>query len=153
MKHTFAMFYTLIKQYNFVLLVFRNGKIDDVVLGFDNLEGELTDHLKNNIWLKKLLKMPERSWSVILTIGVTVKSSSMIQIFVNQREKVLIFSLELQIKLPCTRVISGAWLSWCQLSPIVCVKGHFNDEMPSHQREELGEEQAEIEREQIYACS
>ena len=43
------MFYTLIKQYNFVLLVFRNGKIDDVVLGFDNLEGELTDHLKNNI--------------------------------------------------------------------------------------------------------
>lgn len=48
MKHTFSMFYTLIKQY-FLLLVFRNGKIDDVVLGFDNLEGELTDHLKNNI--------------------------------------------------------------------------------------------------------
>ena len=77
------------KQY-FFRLVFRNGKIDDVVLGFDNLEGELTDHLKNNIWLKKLLKMPERS--VILTISVTVKSCSMIQIFVNQGEKVLIYS-------------------------------------------------------------
>ena len=42
------------KQY-FFLLVFRNGKIDDVVLGFDNLEGELTDHLKNNM-IKEIIE-------------------------------------------------------------------------------------------------
>ena len=43
------------KQY-FFLLVFRNGKIDDVVLGFDNLEGELTDHLKNNNMIKEIIE-------------------------------------------------------------------------------------------------
>lgn len=70
--------------------------------------------------------MPERSWSVILTIGVTVKSCSMIQICVNQREKVLIFSLELQIKLTCTHVSFQEDDSHSVSSLQFCVlKGHW----------------------------